>query len=133
MKDKIVSPICPSGGVVKLVEVRGASAISVALYWLRFVRSMRWMMPGSLSAVAVVLHDEPPPLPDELVAVGDGDGDALAPVRALPYGKQRLVEIAIALASEPTVLLLPTAPPGPLPPGPMPPGPLPFPFEAAAE
>jgi ABC-type branched-subunit amino acid transport system ATPase component len=32
--------------------------------------------------------------------------DALTPVRALPYGKQRLVEIAIALACEPTVLLL---------------------------
>jgi len=34
------------------------------------------------------------------------DGDALTLVRALPYGKQRLVEIAIALAAEPTVLLL---------------------------
>ncbi len=33
-------------------------------------------------------------------------GDAAGVVRALPYGKQRLVEIAIALASEPTVLLL---------------------------
>jgi branched-chain amino acid transport system ATP-binding protein len=33
-------------------------------------------------------------------------GDAATVVRALPYGKQRLVEIAIALASEPTVLLL---------------------------
>jgi branched-chain amino acid transport system ATP-binding protein len=32
--------------------------------------------------------------------------EALRPVRALPYGKQRLVEIAIALALEPTVLLL---------------------------
>jgi branched-chain amino acid transport system ATP-binding protein len=32
--------------------------------------------------------------------------DAAAVVRALPYGKQRLVEIAIALASEPRVLLL---------------------------
>jgi branched-chain amino acid transport system ATP-binding protein len=32
--------------------------------------------------------------------------DAPTPVRALPYGKQRLVEIAIALASEPSVLLL---------------------------
>jgi branched-chain amino acid transport system ATP-binding protein len=33
-------------------------------------------------------------------------GDALTPARELPYGKQRLVEIAIALASEPSVLLL---------------------------
>jgi branched-chain amino acid transport system ATP-binding protein len=33
-------------------------------------------------------------------------GDALTLVRALPYGKQRLVEIAIALAAEPSVLLL---------------------------
>jgi branched-chain amino acid transport system ATP-binding protein len=32
--------------------------------------------------------------------------DALAVVRELSYGKQRLVEIAIALASEPAVLLL---------------------------
>jgi branched-chain amino acid transport system ATP-binding protein len=32
--------------------------------------------------------------------------DALTMVRALPYGKQRLVEIAIALAAEPSVLLL---------------------------
>ena len=32
--------------------------------------------------------------------------DASAVVRELPYGKQRLVEIAIALASEPSVLLL---------------------------
>ncbi len=32
--------------------------------------------------------------------------DASTAVRALPYGKQRLVEIAIALASEPSVLLL---------------------------
>jgi branched-chain amino acid transport system ATP-binding protein len=34
------------------------------------------------------------------------DGDAPAVVRELPYGKQRLVEIAIALALEPSVLLL---------------------------
>jgi branched-chain amino acid transport system ATP-binding protein len=33
-------------------------------------------------------------------------GDALQPARALPYGRQRLVEIAIALALKPTVLLL---------------------------
>jgi branched-chain amino acid transport system ATP-binding protein len=33
-------------------------------------------------------------------------GDALTIVRELPYGKQRLVEIAIALAAEPSVLLL---------------------------
>lgn len=32
--------------------------------------------------------------------------DALLPVRMLPYGKQRLVEIAIALGLEPSVLLL---------------------------
>jgi ABC-type branched-subunit amino acid transport system ATPase component len=32
--------------------------------------------------------------------------DALIPVRELPYGKQRLVEIAIALGLQPTVLLL---------------------------
>jgi branched-chain amino acid transport system ATP-binding protein len=32
--------------------------------------------------------------------------DALTEVRALPYGKQRLAEIAIALAAEPSVLLL---------------------------
>lgn len=32
--------------------------------------------------------------------------DALTPVQALPYGKQRLVEIAIALGLRPTVLLL---------------------------
>jgi branched-chain amino acid transport system ATP-binding protein len=32
--------------------------------------------------------------------------DALVPVRELPYGKQRLVEIAIALGLQPTVLLL---------------------------
>ena len=32
--------------------------------------------------------------------------DALATVRELPYGKQRLVEIAIALGLQPTVLLL---------------------------
>jgi branched-chain amino acid transport system ATP-binding protein len=33
-------------------------------------------------------------------------GDASAVARELPYGKQRLVEIAIALAAEPSVLLL---------------------------
>ncbi len=32
--------------------------------------------------------------------------DAMAPVKELPYGKQRLVEIAIALGLQPTVLLL---------------------------
>ena len=32
--------------------------------------------------------------------------DALTPIRQLPYGKQRLVEIAIALGLQPTVLLL---------------------------
>jgi len=32
--------------------------------------------------------------------------DALVPVRELPYGKQRLVEIAISLGLQPTVLLL---------------------------
>ena len=40
-----------------------------------------------------------------LVSLGLRD-DASTVVRALPYGKQRLVEIAIALASEPSVLLL---------------------------
>jgi branched-chain amino acid transport system ATP-binding protein len=34
------------------------------------------------------------------------DGDADTPTRALPYGKQRLLEIALALATRPTVLLL---------------------------
>jgi ABC-type branched-subunit amino acid transport system ATPase component len=34
------------------------------------------------------------------------EDDALRPVRELPYGRQRLVEIAIALALEPKVLLL---------------------------
>jgi branched-chain amino acid transport system ATP-binding protein len=32
--------------------------------------------------------------------------DALVPVKELPYGKQRIVEIAIALGLQPTVLLL---------------------------
>ena len=40
-----------------------------------------------------------------LVDLGLG-ADALMVVRELPYGKQRLVEIAIALASDPSVLLL---------------------------
>jgi branched-chain amino acid transport system ATP-binding protein len=34
------------------------------------------------------------------------DADAGTPTRALPYGKQRLLEIALALATRPTVLLL---------------------------
>ncbi len=34
------------------------------------------------------------------------DRDADTPTRALPYGKQRLLEIALALATSPTVLLL---------------------------
>ena len=34
------------------------------------------------------------------------DGDANTPTRELPYGKQRLLEIALALATRPTVLLL---------------------------
>jgi branched-chain amino acid transport system ATP-binding protein len=42
---------------------------------------------------------------DTLVNLGLGH-DASSVVRELPYGKQRLVEIAIALASEPSVLLL---------------------------
>ena len=41
----------------------------------------------------------------ELERLGLAD-DASRPVKELPYGKQRLVEIAIALALEPTVLLL---------------------------
>jgi branched-chain amino acid transport system ATP-binding protein len=40
-----------------------------------------------------------------LATLGLGD-DALTIVRDLPYGKQRLVEIAIALAVQPSVLLL---------------------------
>jgi branched-chain amino acid transport system ATP-binding protein len=40
-----------------------------------------------------------------LVRLGIGN-DASSVVRELPYGKQRLVEIAIALAAEPSVLLL---------------------------
>ena len=32
--------------------------------------------------------------------------DALSPTQALPYGKQRLVEIALALATQPRILLL---------------------------
>ncbi len=34
------------------------------------------------------------------------DADANTPTRALPYGKQRLLEIALALATRPAVLLL---------------------------
>ena len=34
------------------------------------------------------------------------DRDAYTPTRELPYGKQRLLEIALALATRPTVLLL---------------------------
>jgi branched-chain amino acid transport system ATP-binding protein len=34
------------------------------------------------------------------------DADANTATRALPYGKQRLLEIALALATRPTVLLL---------------------------
>lgn len=33
-------------------------------------------------------------------------GDALAPTHALPYGKQRLLEMALALATQPRILLL---------------------------
>ena len=46
---------------------------------------------------------------DEAVAHLDAlrlSGDALVPVRELAYGRQRLVEIAIALAQRPRVLLL---------------------------
>jgi ABC-type branched-subunit amino acid transport system ATPase component len=46
---------------------------------------------------------------DEAVAHLDAlrlSGDALVPVRELPYGRQRLVEIALALAQSPRVLLL---------------------------
>ena len=42
---------------------------------------------------------------DQLEALRLAD-DALKPVRELPYGRQRLVEIAIALAQHPRVLLL---------------------------
>jgi len=46
---------------------------------------------------------------DEAVSILEGLGlgvDVRTPVRDLPYGKQRLVEIAIALALRPKVLLL---------------------------
>jgi len=36
----------------------------------------------------------------------DFDGDASRPTRELPYGRQRLLEIVLALASQPKVLLL---------------------------
>jgi branched-chain amino acid transport system ATP-binding protein len=42
----------------------------------------------------------------ELLAMLGLADDALVPVRDLPYGKQRLVEIAIALGLRPNVLLL---------------------------
>ena len=41
-----------------------------------------------------------------LSPASDLEDDAATVVRELPYGKQRLVEIAIALAAEPSVLLL---------------------------
>jgi branched-chain amino acid transport system ATP-binding protein len=50
-----------------------------------------------------------PAVIDEAVAHLDSlrlVGDALRPVRELPYGRQRLVEIALALAQHPRVLLL---------------------------
>jgi branched-chain amino acid transport system ATP-binding protein len=46
---------------------------------------------------------------DEAMAILRGlrlDGDAALPTRALPYGKQRLLEIAVALATRPRFLLL---------------------------
>jgi len=55
------------------------------------------------------------PVAAELGAVGEAheilarlrlDADADTPTRALPYGKQRLLEIALALATRPRVLLL---------------------------
>ncbi len=42
----------------------------------------------------------------EVLATLELQSDALTPVRELPYGRQRLVEIAIAMASRPQVLLL---------------------------
>jgi ABC-type branched-subunit amino acid transport system ATPase component len=43
---------------------------------------------------------------EALLATLGLDGDSRRPVRDLPYGKQRLVEIAIALGMRPRVLLL---------------------------
>jgi ABC-type branched-subunit amino acid transport system ATPase component len=42
----------------------------------------------------------------ELLGRFDFGADAARPTRELPYGRQRLLEIVLALASEPTVLLL---------------------------
>ena len=43
---------------------------------------------------------------ERLLAAFGLEQDALKPVRALPYGRQRLLEIAIAIGLRPTVLLL---------------------------
>jgi branched-chain amino acid transport system ATP-binding protein len=58
--------------------------------WLRPVASRR--------AAAAEAH--------RLLRTLDLDGDAGRLTRELPYGKQRLVEIALALAAKPSVLLL---------------------------
>ena len=43
---------------------------------------------------------------ERLLAAFGLEDDARKPVRTLPYGRQRLLEIAIAIALKPTVLLL---------------------------
>jgi branched-chain amino acid transport system ATP-binding protein len=72
--------------------------VALAVAERQGVAGHMWRAASAYRAVRQRVH--------ELLALLGLDDDADAPVAELPYGKQRLVEIAVALGLQPKVLLL---------------------------
>jgi branched-chain amino acid transport system ATP-binding protein len=85
-----INTLFPGLTVLESVVLAVCERKGVAARWMRTVATQH----AEIDEALAILHSL------------DLEGDADAVTRSLPYGKQRLVEIALALATRPSILLL---------------------------
>jgi branched-chain amino acid transport system ATP-binding protein len=85
-----INTLFPGLTVLESVVLAVAERTGAARVWSRTVASQRALVDEAMAVLASLRLD----------------GEADTETRRLPYGKQRLVEIALALATRPSILLL---------------------------
>ena len=85
-----INTLFPGLTVLESVVLAVAERTGAARIWSRTVASQRALVDEAMAVLASLRID----------------GDADVETRCLPYGKQRLLEIALALATRPSILLL---------------------------
>ena len=85
-----INTLFPGLTVLESVALAVAERTGAARIWARTVASQRALVDEAMSVLALLRLD----------------ADADVPTRELPYGKQRLLEMALALATRPSILLL---------------------------